>query len=78
MKKNNLILFLIFFTVISVYSEKWVGQVATYQLLDGAKMANGEVFNPENLSAACNGFKLGASVNVINVKTGKSIEVTVT
>lgn len=78
MMKNSLILILILFSVIFAYSEKWVGQVATYQLLDGSKMANGELFNPENLSAACNGFKLGASVNVINVKTGKSIEVTVT
>ncbi|OHD14752.1 MAG: hypothetical protein A2Z98_15625 [Spirochaetes bacterium GWB1_27_13] len=76
--KKILVFFLVFFNIFFSYSEKWVGQVATYQLLEGSKMSNGDSFNVENLTAACNGFKLGANVTVTNVKSGKQVLVTIT
>jgi len=78
MKRNSFLLFFIFLLVSQLYSEKWVGQIATFNLLPGTKMKNGDIFNSDSLNAACNGFRLGAKVNVINVSTGKNIEVTIT
>ncbi len=78
MKRDSLLLFLIFSIIFVSHSEKWVGQVATFNLLPGTKMKNGESFNSEAFYAACNGFKLGANVNVVNVTNGKSIQVTIT
>lgn len=70
-------LFLLFFTTFFVFPEKWVGQAATYQLIEGSKTATGESFDKEGFFAACNGFKLGSKVAVVNSKTGKSVVVTI-
>lgn len=59
----------------SLFCEKWVGQVATYQLGEGEKTASGEIFAADGFSAACNGFRLGATVEVINIANGKSVKV---
>jgi hypothetical protein len=77
MKKVVLIIICLLIIIIPVTAEKWVGKVATYQLLDGSKIANGDLFDRESLSAACNGFRLGSDVTVTNVKTGEQITVTV-
>ncbi|MCG8570326.1 MAG: hypothetical protein MJB14_09315 [Spirochaetes bacterium] len=73
MKKT--IWFILIFINISLYSEKWVGQLATYQLKEGTQTKSGEFFNSNSLTAACNGFRLGAVVTVTNIKTGKQVEV---
>ena len=67
----------LFFILLPLFPEKWVGQAATYQLIEGSKTATGEFYNKEGLFAACNGFKLGSKVTIINSKTGKSVTVTV-
>ena len=63
--------------VLPVFSEKWVGNVATYNLPEGATMASGEKYHSGMISAACNGFRLGSTVQVINAKNGKSIDVVI-
>ena len=77
MKKKGIIFFISLTIIFSINGEKWVGQAATYQLLDGSKTANGELFKRESLSGACNGFKFGSEVVVTNVKTGKQITVVI-
>jgi rare lipoprotein A (peptidoglycan hydrolase) len=76
--KRIFIFILLIFICSYINPEKWVGQVATYNLIEGSKTADGQVFNPNNMTAACNGFRLGAKVKIINVRTGKQIEVLVT
>jgi rare lipoprotein A (peptidoglycan hydrolase) len=75
--KRFLVIFGILFITFSINSEKWVGQVATYNLQEGVKIADGSIFNADNESAACNGFKLGTSVTITNVKTGQQLAVKV-
>lgn len=79
MKKyiSFLIFITILFSIQIINAEKWVGQIATYQLLDGEKTESGEPFKSSTLSAACNGFKLGSTVEVINIENGQKINVTV-
>jgi rare lipoprotein A len=43
----------------------------------GRKTANGEIFNPDRLSAAHRKLKLGTIVKVTNVKNGKTVVVRV-
>jgi rare lipoprotein A (peptidoglycan hydrolase) len=78
MKRFFIVGIILFLIIFSIYPEKWVGQVATYNLMEGSKTADGGLFNGNELSAACNGFKLGATVSVVNVKTGKSVDVKIT
>lgn len=74
--KKILMLSLFYLIILSgLNSEKWVGRAATYQLVEGEKTANGNIFEKDNLTAACNGFKFGAKVLVTNVKTGKQTTV---
>lgn len=73
-KVSTVILFLLFISI-SINSEKWVGQAATYQLLDGSRTANGEMFKRDSVSAACNGFKFGAEVVVTNAQNGRQVKV---
>jgi hypothetical protein len=75
MKRFLVIFGIIFFIIFSINAEKWVGQVATYNLIDGSQIADGGIFNADNVSAACNGFKLGTSVMITNVKTGQKLAV---
>ncbi|HQB61483.1 MAG TPA: septal ring lytic transglycosylase RlpA family protein [Spirochaetota bacterium] len=63
--------------IMPAFSEKWVGNVATYNLPEGATMASGEKYRSGMISAACNGFRLGSTVQVINAKNGKSIDVVI-
>ena len=74
-----LILLLLFcpYLFLNISCEKWVGQAATYQLIDGKKTANGDFFDKDGLTVACNGFKLGAEIKIINPKNGKKITVIV-
>ena len=75
---KKLIYILIFFNILFVsYSEKWVGQAATYQLVEGSKIATGGFFTANGIFAACNGFKLGAEVAVTNVTNGNKIKVVI-
>ncbi len=59
-------------------AEKWVGQVITYNPPQGTPMENGEPFNPDVISAACNGFKIGATVEITNIVSGKKVQLQVT
>lgn len=77
LKKPVLIIQFFFLLCFSLYGEKWVGQCATYQLLEGTKTESGEAFDRASYSAACNGFRLGSEIDVINVKNGKSVTVKV-
>ena len=74
-----LILFLLLspFLFLKISCEKWVGQAATYQLIEGKKTANGDFFDKDNLTVACNGFKLGAEIKIINPKNNKEVTVIV-
>ena len=67
---------LLVFILIS-FTENWVGKAATFQLNNGTLLADGSAYNNDILIAACNGFKLGAEVNVINPKNGKNVLVTI-
>lgn len=75
MKKRVIINFIFLFIIYSTFAEKWIGQTATYQLIEGAPTTSGEPFKRALLTAACNGFKLGATVEVTNVVTGKTVQV---
>ena len=76
-KKLIFILILFIILLYNSYSENWVGKAATFQLIDGTQLADGSLFNNDLAIAACNGFKIGAEVIVINPKNGKSISVTI-
>jgi rare lipoprotein A (peptidoglycan hydrolase) len=78
MKKQFIVLSILLLLIFYIYPEKWVGQIATYNLIEGTTTADGQVFNADNMTAACNGFRLGAKVKVTNVKTGQQIEVLIT
>lgn len=56
------------------------GQTATYyhSSLAGRKMANGQRYNPNRMTAASNRYRLGSRVKVTNRRTGKSVIVTIT
>ncbi len=71
-----LVLF-IFSSSLGIYSERWVGRAASYQLLDGSVTRNGDQFDANAFTAACNGYNLGARVAITNVQTGKQIIVRV-
>ncbi len=76
--KFRIILIFCFFIIIpltNIFCEKWVGQAASYQLIEGAKTANGDFFDKDSMTVACNGFKLGAEVTIINPKNGKKVNV---
>ncbi|MBP7553772.1 MAG: hypothetical protein KA885_10135, partial [Spirochaetes bacterium] len=75
--KKIITILAIFIGILPVFSEKWVGNVATYNLPEGATMASGEKYHSDMISAACNGFRLGSTVQVINAKNGKSIDVVI-
>lgn len=83
MKINNkfkfftLLLLFLLFPFISLYCEKWVGQAATYQLIEGEKTTSGDFFDKDSLAAACNGFRLGAEITIINPNNGKEITIIV-
>ncbi len=50
------------------------GQASYYaSKFHGRKTASGEIFNHDNLTAACNVLPLGTRVKVTNLKNGKSI-----
>lgn len=50
------------------------GQASYYaSKFHGRKTASGEIFNHDNLTAACNVLPLGTWVKVTNLKNGKSI-----
>lgn len=50
------------------------GQASYYaNKFHGRKTASGEIFNHDNLTAACNVLPLGTRVKVTNLKNGKSI-----
>ena len=46
--------------------------------LAGRKMANGQRYNPNAMTAASNNYRLGQRVKVTNRKTGKSVIVRIT
>lgn len=78
LKKFKIFMIVCFFITTpftSIFCEKWAGQAASYQLIDGSKTASGEFFDKDSLAAACNGFKLGAEVVIINPKNYKKITV---
>lgn len=78
LNKFRIIIIVCFFIITpftNIFCEKWAGQAASYQLIDGSKTASGEFFDKDSLSAACNGFKLGAEVVIINPKNYKKIKV---
>jgi|GEM_PF-6920592 len=77
MKKNILVFNLILIIIFSGYSEKWVGRVAVTTKRDGEKTFSGQAYDSNSLTAACNGFKIGAKVNIIGVVSKKMIEVTI-
>jgi rare lipoprotein A len=58
---------------------KYIGTASWYgQRHQGRKMANGQRFDRNNLTAASWYFPLGTRIRVVNVKNGKSVIVTVT
>jgi rare lipoprotein A len=59
---------------------KTISGKATYypDRLNGHKTASGEAFNQSDHTAASNKLPLGTTAKVINLKTGKSTDVTVT
>ena len=75
--KKVIAILVIIIGILPAFSEKWVGNVATYNLPEGATMASGEKYSSGMISAACNGFRLGSTVQVINAKNGKSIDVVI-
>lgn len=76
MKKLTLLsIFLL--NILNLFAENWVGQAATYQLIEGTPTASKQAFSADKLTAASNGFKLGAVVEVTNVVSGKSVNVVI-
>ncbi len=75
--KKGAIIFLIFLMPLSMYSEKWIGRATVNNKIDGAITSSGEKYKSDSLTGACNGFKLGADIIVINVKNKKAITVKV-
>ncbi|HPP03948.1 MAG TPA: septal ring lytic transglycosylase RlpA family protein, partial [Spirochaetota bacterium] len=75
MKKVYILFF--FFVSFVLYSERWVGHAATYQLMEGSVTSSGEVFSPQSFSAACNAFKIGAEIKILNASNGKTITVVI-
>lgn len=69
--------FFCFLSLCLLFSEKWVGKAATYQKRIGVKTVSGVVFNENSYFAACNGFKIGTSVKVRNIKNDKEIVVVI-
>jgi rare lipoprotein A len=52
------------------------GQASFYaSKFQGRKTANGEIFNHEKLTAACNVLPLGTTIRVTNLKNGKTVVV---
>jgi rare lipoprotein A len=50
----------------------WVGNASWYgQEFDGKKTANGEIFDPESLTAAHPNLPFGSIVRVVNPRNGK-------
>lgn len=77
MKKIVITSLLCMILVGNLYSEMWVGRAAPYQLPEGTITKSGEGYASNELRAACNGFRLGAEVKVVNTETGKSIKVVI-
>jgi rare lipoprotein A (peptidoglycan hydrolase) len=73
--KREIFIILLLINVIYFHAEKWVGRAATYQLADNQSTSSGDTFNRSKLTAACNGFRLGSKVSIMNVNNGKKIEV---
>jgi hypothetical protein len=67
----------IFFIPLILFAEKWVGRATITNKIDGTKTVSGEIYKSDSLTAACNGFKIGAEVVVINVKTKKAVTITI-
>ncbi len=75
--KKTILLVVLIISYSYTWAENWVGQAATYQLIDGTLTASKESFSATSLTAASNGFKLGAQVEVTNANTGKMVQVTI-
>src|SRR5690242_19608344 len=58
---------------------RYIGTASWYgKQHQGRKMANGQRFDREKLTAASWYFPLGSAIRVVNVKTGESVVVTIT
>ena len=87
--KKTILLLVLIISYSYICAENWVGQAATYQLVEGTLTAGKEPFSGSSLTAASNGFKLGAKVEVTNLNpfdakvevtnanTGKMVQVTI-
>ncbi len=77
MKRLKFIIICVFMIFsITVYSENWVGRVMTSMKMEGSKTASGEEYDGSAYTAACNAFKFGAEVFVLNIKNkNKAIKV---
>lgn len=54
------------------------GQASYYAAkFQGRKTANGEIFNHQKLTAACNSLPLGTWIKITNLRNGKSVVVKV-